>query len=103
MPGYKYPNIDSGVTPIGSASRAPDRKSISRERIRQEEMKKRKKLGAYDRLQVSDHSLGGYSHRERWARTRRCFFMNITEIKAREASGIIITPIGSEFLLIKVV
>jgi hypothetical protein len=30
MPGYKYPNIDSGATPIGSAGRAPDRKSISR-------------------------------------------------------------------------
>jgi hypothetical protein len=28
MPGYKYPNIDSGATPIGSASRAPDRKII---------------------------------------------------------------------------
>jgi hypothetical protein len=99
MPGYKYPNIDSGATPIGSVGRAPDRKIISR-RIRQEE--KKKTIGAYDRLQVSDHSLGGYSHRERWARTRRCFFMNITEMKAREASGIIITPIGSEFLLIKV-
>jgi hypothetical protein len=36
MPGYKYPNIDSGATPIGSAGRTPDRKSISRERIRQE-------------------------------------------------------------------
>jgi hypothetical protein len=51
MPGYKYPNIDSGATPIGSAGRAPDRKSISRERFRQkreeeeylskEEMKKK--------------------------------------------------------------
>jgi hypothetical protein len=30
MPGYKYPNINSGATPIGSASRAPDRKIISR-------------------------------------------------------------------------
>jgi hypothetical protein len=30
MPGYKYPNIDSGATPIGSAGRAPDRKIISR-------------------------------------------------------------------------
>jgi hypothetical protein len=30
MPGYKYPNIDSGATPIGSAGRAPDRKTISR-------------------------------------------------------------------------
>jgi hypothetical protein len=28
--------------------------------------------------------------------------MNIAERKAREASGTIITPIGSEFLLIKV-
>jgi hypothetical protein len=30
MPGYKYPNIDSGATPIRSAGRAPDRKIISR-------------------------------------------------------------------------
>jgi hypothetical protein len=30
MPGYKYPNVDSGATPIGSAGRAPDRKTISR-------------------------------------------------------------------------
>jgi hypothetical protein len=68
MPGYKYPNIDSGATPIGSAGRAPDRKTISRknpirrdkegEDLSKEEMK-RKKIGAYDRLQVPDHSLGG--------------------------------------------
>jgi hypothetical protein len=30
MLGYKYPNIDSGATPIGSAGRAPDRKKILR-------------------------------------------------------------------------
>jgi hypothetical protein len=30
MPGYKYLNIDSGATPIGSTGRAPDRKTISR-------------------------------------------------------------------------
>jgi hypothetical protein len=30
MLGYKYPNIDSGATPIGSAGRAPDRKTISK-------------------------------------------------------------------------
>jgi hypothetical protein len=30
MPGYKYPNIDSGATPIGSTGRAPDRLTISR-------------------------------------------------------------------------
>jgi hypothetical protein len=42
MSGYKYPNIDSGATPIGSAGRAPDKKSISRERIRQEEEEEKK-------------------------------------------------------------
>jgi hypothetical protein len=30
MPGYKYPYIESGDTLIGSAGRAPDRKTISR-------------------------------------------------------------------------
>jgi hypothetical protein len=30
MPGYKYPNIELRATPIGSAGRAPDRKTISR-------------------------------------------------------------------------
>jgi hypothetical protein len=30
MSGYKYPNIDSGATPIRSAGRALDRKKISR-------------------------------------------------------------------------
>jgi hypothetical protein len=79
MPSYKYPSIDSGVTPIGSVGRAPDRKPISRknltkrddkeEDLSKEEMKK-KKTGAYDRLQVSDHSLRGYSHRKRWSRIR---------------------------------
>jgi hypothetical protein len=41
MSGYKYPNIDSGATPIGSAGRAPDRKSISRKNLtrREKELK----------------------------------------------------------------
>jgi hypothetical protein len=47
MTGYKYPNIDSGATPIGSAGRAPDKKQF-RERIQQEG--KKKKIWAYDRL-----------------------------------------------------
>jgi hypothetical protein len=42
MPGYKYPNIDSGATPIRSAGCAPDR-NLFRETL-QKEMKKRKKL-----------------------------------------------------------
>jgi hypothetical protein len=39
MPGYKYPNIDSGATPIGSASRAPDRKIILRKNTTKREEK----------------------------------------------------------------
>jgi hypothetical protein len=31
---------------------------------------KSKNFWAYDRLQEPDHSLGGYSHREHWSRTR---------------------------------
>jgi hypothetical protein len=34
MPGYKYPNIDSGATPIGNAGRAPDEKLFWEERGR---------------------------------------------------------------------
>jgi hypothetical protein len=44
MPDYKYPNIYSGATPIGSASRAPDKKSILRERIRQEEKEEEEEI-----------------------------------------------------------
>jgi hypothetical protein len=58
---------------------------------------KKKTIWAYDRLQVSDHSLGGYSHRERWARTRRCFFMNNEAKKAKEDFESIITTTRSEF------
>jgi hypothetical protein len=58
IPSYKYPSVDSGVTPIGSAGRTPDRKSISKknlikrddkegEDLSKEEMKK-KKTRAYD-------------------------------------------------------
>jgi hypothetical protein len=50
MPGYKYPNIDSGATPIGSAGRAHDRRTNLRknstkrdeeEDLSKEEMKKK--------------------------------------------------------------
>jgi hypothetical protein len=71
MPGYKYPNIDSGATSIGSAGCAPDRKIILRKNsTKREEEEDEKETEDYDRLQVPDHSLGGYSHRERWSRTR---------------------------------
>jgi hypothetical protein len=33
-----------------------------------------KKIGAYDRLQVPDHSLGGYSHREHCRATDERYF-----------------------------
>jgi hypothetical protein len=55
-------------------------------------------------LEISffDYSLGGYSYRERWARTRRCFFMNNGAKKAKEDLESIITTIGREFISIKV-
>jgi hypothetical protein len=43
MSGYKYPNIDSGATPIGSAGRAPDIKKILRKNSTKEMKKKKKK------------------------------------------------------------
>jgi hypothetical protein len=39
MPGYKYLNIDSGATLIGSAGRTPDRKTILRNSTRRDEEK----------------------------------------------------------------
>jgi hypothetical protein len=42
MPGYKYSNIDSGATPIGSAGRAPNRKTISKKNLTKEKKKKKK-------------------------------------------------------------
>jgi hypothetical protein len=55
-------------------------------------------------LEISffDYSLGGYSHRERWAHTRRCFFMNNGAKKAKEDFESIITTIGREFISITV-
>jgi hypothetical protein len=50
MPGYKYPNIDSGATPIGSASCAPDKliilrkNSTRREEEEEEEEEKEENL-----------------------------------------------------------
>jgi hypothetical protein len=43
MPGYKYPNIDSGASPIGSAGRTPDRKTISRKNSTRRRRRRRKK------------------------------------------------------------
>jgi hypothetical protein len=47
--------IASGATPIGSTGRASDKRQFQ-ERIRQKE---EEEIGAYDRLQVPVHSLGG--------------------------------------------
>jgi hypothetical protein len=45
------------------------------------------------------YSLGGYSHRERWARTRWYLFINTGPKKVKEDSGSVITPIGREFFI----
>jgi hypothetical protein len=43
MPGYKYPNIDLGATPIGSAGRTPDRKTNLKKNSTKEKKKKKRK------------------------------------------------------------
>jgi hypothetical protein len=45
------------------------------------------------------YSLEGYSHWERWARTRWYLFMHTGAKKAKEDSGSIITPIGREVFI----
>jgi hypothetical protein len=58
--GCKHPIIASGVTPIGSAGRSPDKiKARSKDNIFEPILKK-----------TFDYSLGGYSHREHWSSTR---------------------------------
>jgi hypothetical protein len=42
MPGYKYLNIDSGVTLIGSADRTPDRKTILKKNSTKKRWRRRK-------------------------------------------------------------
>jgi hypothetical protein len=93
----KYSTIASGATTIGSAERAPndiiiksfDFVTKSRHNIFEPILE----------IKNFDYSLGGYSHRERWARTRRCFLMNIGARKAKEDLGSISTPIESEFFI----
>jgi hypothetical protein len=41
MPGYKYPNIDLGATPIESAGRAPDRLTILRKNLTRRRRRRR--------------------------------------------------------------
>jgi hypothetical protein len=48
---------------------------------------------------VFDYSLGGYSHRERWSRTRRNFYTHKRVKKANEDLESVITPIGREYIL----
>jgi hypothetical protein len=44
-------------------------------------------IWAYTQKKVLfDYSLGGYSHRERWARTRRCLLMSTGARKVKEDS-----------------
>jgi hypothetical protein len=56
MPGYKYPNIDSGATPIGSAGRAPDEELLREDQGR--------KFRVHCRWQAPENKLDIYSHRE---------------------------------------
>ena len=78
--GYKYPTVASGATPIESAGRAPDKIVLQRSRRSLLALEERRpesssssdanNLRAYARMQATAHSLGGYSHWERWSRTK---------------------------------
>jgi hypothetical protein len=48
---------------------------------------------------IFDYSLGGYSHRERWARTRWCLFMSTGARKVKRELMDVVTPIGSEVFI----
>jgi hypothetical protein len=48
---------------------------------------------------IFGHSLGGYSHRERWACTRWYLFMSIEAEKMKEQSESSITPIRSDLFI----
>jgi hypothetical protein len=94
---WKYSTIASGATTIGSAEHAPDDIIIAK--LWFDEMKSRHNV--FERiLEISffNYSLGGYSHQERWARTRWCFLwvMESTQ-KTKEDLGSVITTIGREF------
>jgi hypothetical protein len=70
--GCKHPLIASGDTPIGSAGRAPDEVLKEEKEIHtcfcRKMMNKAILLSLYSKK--FNYSLGGYSHWERWSRTR---------------------------------
>jgi hypothetical protein len=70
----KYSTIASGATTIGSAERALD--DFIELCYDPMTWKMAHCIWAYTRNKFFDYSLGGYSHRKRWARTRRCFITN---------------------------
>jgi hypothetical protein len=70
----KYSAIASGATPIGTAEHAPN--DIIELRYDFMTWRKAYCLWAYTQNKFFDYSLRGYSHRECWAHTRRCFMMN---------------------------
>jgi hypothetical protein len=65
----------------------------------EESVKKTHFLSLYPK--IFDYSLGGYYHRERWARTRRNFYVHERVKKAKEDLESAITTIGREYIYIK--
>jgi hypothetical protein len=70
--GCKHPLIVSGATPISCAGHAPD--EVSKRGRRNAYLFFRKMMNKAILLSLYskkfDYSLGGYSHREHWSRTR---------------------------------
>jgi hypothetical protein len=82
---WKHSTIASGATTIGSAESAPDDIII---KLFQVEIWRwgTLYLSLYSKNNFFYYSLGGYSHRERWARTRCYLFMSSEAIKVKEDS-----------------
>jgi hypothetical protein len=70
------------------------REDDEEEVLSKEEKKKKRKIGAYDQLQVPNHSLGGYSHRERWSHTRLKVISRRTRKENFKSMDSTFTPIG---------
>jgi hypothetical protein len=54
-------------------------------------------LSLYSKKVFFDYSLGGYSHRERWARTRRYFLVKHSSWRTTE----VLLPSGASFMVVE--
>jgi hypothetical protein len=78
-----HSTIASGATTIGSAQHAPNEVIAKLFRVEVWGWSTLY-LSLYSKKVLFDYSFGGYSHRERWARTRWCLLTSTGAWKAKE-------------------